>query len=419
MAQSNGTTVKNLNDSRAEALHAILNSLSPAAPGNHSEPANLRADQVRKLSDKLGEILGDEVESGDGTRRNENGELVNEEGLPIIDINEPVTAADFAFQPDPSGIFDDPDLLPLWVLSDAERARRKAERERLLDLLEEEEHIQHTRDSEAARERWREEMEKRKEASKTEMENLKRARELQKKMGRALLRNVVESREKADLEKVEQAKADEESATRRISLKPKKSVSFAEDTEDADNEQSGSEKGKGVEWGDVAPGRLRPKEQSPLSNQDRLDRQTMKMHVVERHPNAARPPTPPAPERDSDDESVLGSADSDEGHVVHSDPESEDDEHINTPDSDYDDSEDGLPPDEELTDWGNEDFDYARHQREIALEYYEKRKIIGAEVSGAMRAHTHDGHEWDQPVSHLIHISALPMSHLFAHRKFR
>ncbi len=57
------------------ALHAILNSLSPAAPGNHSEPANLRADQVRKLSDKLGEILGDEVESGDGTRRNENGEV--------------------------------------------------------------------------------------------------------------------------------------------------------------------------------------------------------------------------------------------------------------------------------------------------------------------------------------------------------
>ena len=62
-------------------------------------------------------------------------QLVNEEGLPIVDISEPVTAGDFAFRPDPASTFDDPDVLPLWTLSDEEKARRKAERERILDLL--------------------------------------------------------------------------------------------------------------------------------------------------------------------------------------------------------------------------------------------------------------------------------------------
>ena len=89
------------------------------------------------------------------------GQLVNEEGLPIIDINEPVTAADFAFRPDPSSTFDDPDVLPLWTLSPEERARRKAERERILDLLEEEESAQEARDAEATRKRLEQVMEKR------------------------------------------------------------------------------------------------------------------------------------------------------------------------------------------------------------------------------------------------------------------
>ena len=119
-----------------------------------------------------------------------------------------MAAADITFRPDPDGHFDDPDLLPTWALSPAEQARRRAERERILDLLEEEERLQERKDAEDAREQLQKEMEKRKEAAKTEVENLKRARELQKKMGRALIRSVVESRDKEEKERIELAEKD-------------------------------------------------------------------------------------------------------------------------------------------------------------------------------------------------------------------
>ena len=80
-------------------------------------------------------------------------------------------------------------------------------------------------------------------------------------------------------------------------------------------------------------------------------------------------------------------------------PSASDDEIGNAPlPSESDDDEEGLPPDDDVADWGGEDFDYARHQREIALEYYEKRKTIGAEVNSAMRAHSHDDEDWNQAV---------------------
>lgn len=326
---------------------------------------------------------------------------MNEEGLPIVDINEPITAADFAFRPDPNSAFDDPDLLPLWTLSDEEKARRKAERERILDLLEEEEEAQQARLAENHRKQWEQEMEKRKEAAKDEMEKLKQARELQKKMGRALIRSVVENRDKAEKEKAQQEEEDRLSATQRP-LKPKKSVSFADSSPVEINAPDISDKGKGVDWGDVAPGTLR----KPGPSNGRADRPVMKMHVVERHPSGLRSPAPPL--RDSDDESEpedIGAADSDEDlNHHHRDTESEDDyglqeRRMQSPPPGSGDSEDeNHLVDEEPSEWDDEDFDTARHQREVALEYYEKRKTIGAEVASAMRAHRHGDNEWDQPV---------------------
>lgn len=273
----------------------------------------------------------------------------------------------------------------MWALSPAEQARRRAERERILNLLEEEERVLEHRDAEAARARLQQEMEKRKEAAKTEVENLKRARELQKKMGRALIRSVVESRDKEEKEQAQQAEKDKLAAGNKAP-KAKKSVSFADDI-DEDGRIKSSEK-EDVDWGDVAPGTLRPSTSKPLA--ERQDRQPMKLHVVERHPRWLGKAQFQPPEKDSDDESDPGIADdgSDNGFLGDSKP----------PDSE--DSDEERPADEQLSDWNDDDFDYAQHQREVALEYYNKRQSIGADATTAMRAHTHDEDEWDQPVSY-------------------
>ncbi|EKM55150.1 uncharacterized protein PHACADRAFT_255574 [Phanerochaete carnosa HHB-10118-sp] len=324
-------------------------------------------------------------------------QLVDEEGLPIIEINEPVTAADFAFRPDPDSTFDDPDLLPLWTLSLEEKARRKGERERILNLLEEEEHAQEAHDVEASRKRTEQEMDKRKEAAREEMDKLKKARELQKKLGRALIRSVVESRDQADKEKAEQVERDR-FADAQKPLKPKKSVSFAETSPVEILCPANDDKGKGVDWGDVVPGTIR---KNPANG--RSDRPTMKMHVVERYSGGLRSPGPPP--RDSDDESEPEDYsdqdfDQHESPGVHSESDEDYGRDAHLPPSESVDSEDDHHFDEEPSEWNDIDFDTAAHQREVALEYYEKRKTIGADVASAMRAHTHgtgEG-EWDQPV---------------------
>ncbi|KAI0691024.1 hypothetical protein BC835DRAFT_138940 [Cytidiella melzeri] len=314
--------------------------------------------------------------------------LINEEGLPIVDITEPVTAVDYAFRPDPEGHFDDPDLLPVWTLSPAERERRRAERERILDLLEEEERAQGQRDAEAERERHQQETERRKAAAKTEMENLKKARELQKKLGRALIRSVVESRDKEEKEKADLTEHDRLTAAGTKAPKAKKSVSFAHDIDENGRIKSEQKEKADVDWGDVAPGTLRL---SGKHSPESYDRQPMKLHVVERHPRSLGQPSF-QPTQDSDDESNPGSledgaegSDSEDGFIGnHQPPESEE-------------SEDDLPRDEQISDWNDEDFDFVQHQREVALEYYHKRRTIGAEAASAMRAHTHNEDEWDQP----------------------
>lgn len=315
--------------------------------------------------------------------------MVNEEGLPIVDINEPIPTSDeISFQP--SGPFDDPDVLPLWALSEQEKSRRKAERERILDLLEEEERLQQARDHAAAKERWEADLERRKEAAKTEMENLKRARELQKKMGRALIRNVVESRDRDKEEKERQEQEDKDKEQTKKDLKPKKSVSFAGVGDESDDD---APKKRRLDWGDVAPGRLRTKAKSPVLSKAQMQNQPMKMEVVERIPGQQQPPQPPTndvivdSDDESDPESQPAECESDNSQRLHDGSDSS--------------ATDIEAAEGEEVEWDEDDLDYARHQREIALAYYEKRAAMGANVSSAMNAHTHEGeeHEWDQPVS--------------------
>ncbi|KAH7926669.1 hypothetical protein BV22DRAFT_339942 [Leucogyrophana mollusca] len=72
MAQSTAGTAKDLNDGRAEALQALLSSLSP--PGvQSSSSTKLSPAQLQNLSNKIDELLGG-ADAPNGPHRNEKGE---------------------------------------------------------------------------------------------------------------------------------------------------------------------------------------------------------------------------------------------------------------------------------------------------------------------------------------------------------
>ena len=136
-------------------------------------------------------------------------------------------AGPITYGPAPS--FDDADLVPLWELPPAEQARRRAERDRILDMLEEEELIQQAKEEAEERERFQAELQKRKQAAEAEMDALKKAREMQKKMGKALLKNIVVAREREEEERrrSEALRLAEESAIVDSPLETVEEVSFA------------------------------------------------------------------------------------------------------------------------------------------------------------------------------------------------
>ncbi|KAI6131941.1 hypothetical protein EDD16DRAFT_1533751 [Pisolithus croceorrhizus] len=144
MANENTVNVKDLSSSKTAALQALLSSFRQATGEDR---------RITKLSAKIEEILGDGP-----SQSNAQGELLNEEGLPIVEITEPVSPSSEA----QSGLpfTEEPDLIPLHVLPPSERERPPSRKE---------------------------EMRRRKEAARMEYEHLKQAKELQKKMGRALV----------------------------------------------------------------------------------------------------------------------------------------------------------------------------------------------------------------------------------------
>ncbi|KAG1762488.1 hypothetical protein EDD22DRAFT_891753 [Suillus occidentalis] len=272
--------IKDMNDSHTEALQALFNSLAPK--GLDTSPSSkLTPTQLKHLANKIDEILGG-ASNGEGLQRNEKGQLLNEEGLPIIDITEPAVDLNEVYYP--AAPFHEPDLIPESFLSASEREQRRRTRERILAMLEEEERSQLERDE---------------------------AEEREKPHGSSAMRG-------------------------------------------------GQTAGSSVDQG----------------------RHPMKMHVVERHPASHQSLSRFQPEGDSDDEplSTTSSTPSKVGNMPHK---------FYASDSDDDESDEGLL--EEEFDW-----DSAQHHREVALEYYKKRHVIGAEAARAMTSHTHDDEEWNQ-----------------------
>ena len=272
---------------------------------------------------------------------------------------------------------EDPGFVPMHQLPPAERAHNKAQMNHILDMLEEEERLEEERSAARERRQRREELEQRKTNVKADLDRLKTLKDMQKKMGKALLRNMADAREKEEEVQAQQVREDLEREEVRKSRKPRKSVSWAELPK---SEKLSATASVGEDTWEAGPSRGLP----------------MRPVVVERFPT--RPvgtASPPPPVADSDDESDP-QGDSDEGDEIHSDrvpsPPLSDD----TGDGDEDEPGEGHESEDEF------DIDAVQHQREIALAYFEKRNKIGADAARAMSAHSHepnDEDEWDQEAS--------------------
>jgi hypothetical protein len=284
--------------------------------------------------------------------------LINEEGLPIVDISEPIDPTDLrTIKSLPTPVTVEP-LLPLATLTDEARARLRAKRDQILDQLEEEENqagiAQRRREMEEREASFR----KKKEDAVNEKERLKEARELQKKMGRALLLNVSKAREQERQEQAAQRLRDEvaDQDRKRSPTIKKKTVAFVERTEQIDRSETDLDSASSTDWGDVTPGRITQRKRPTLLAQALLDIHPMKLNVVERMPSS-KPPYSIRPGADSDDESEP--------------------EH-------FPDASDTEEEDEPILETDEIDFDAAQHEREIALEYHAKRDAIGKEAAQAL-----------------------------------
>ena len=293
--------------------------------------------------------------------------MVNEDGLPIIEITEPVEDVD-SLGAGITSVAQEDKLIPLASLPMTQRERLRQERERILDMLEEEERLEEQRERERLLEEKKDLIRKKVEEAAKQKDRSTTAREMQKKMGRALLGKNSTDEGKNDAE-IMAGKAD--------SAKPKKSVSFVAEPIESTEEAGSPER---ETWGDISLARLRPMNRPTLLTKVDETRQPMKTKVVERK-IVGHVPTMQRRHLDSDDESDLDDKE-DEASV----DDGQESPHAEQPLED-------SASESDATNESLEDLDFARHQREIALEYYAKRGIIGQAAAQALMSHSHAGED--------------------------
>ncbi|KAL0946777.1 hypothetical protein HGRIS_012950 [Hohenbuehelia grisea] len=238
-------------------------------------------------------------------------------------------------------------------------------------MLEEEERIEQAREDAREAADRQASLQQRSAAAKEEVAGLKAATEMQRKMGKALLRGLGDSRKKAA--PAEPAASSPTLDKPRTDGTPKKSVSFA------DAKPAATDATREGQWGDVSLAKLQAKNRPTLVNKAE---KLMKMDVVERIPG---PPTEPPAEddKDSDDESVT--------HEVSVTADLDDNDYDNPPPFSDDESEDGEDGEAQaILEEEEFDFDTAQHHREIALEYHDKRKAMADATRSAFNAHSHE-----------------------------
>jgi hypothetical protein len=293
---------------------------------------------------------------------------VNEEGLPIIDIAEHVDDKPFqSTEPlPPTSTIEEP-ITPLSSLPPSARARRNDQVKRILDYLEEEERQEELNEKQREFQERSDMLQKQKLQDEKEKANIKATKELQKKMGRALLQNIGKAKEKERQEQEAQRLKDEAVDKGRSPSLKKKTVAFVDALDSSENDTVDTpESSEAPDWGDVTLARLRASKRPTLLSQSLLDKHPMKMTVVERFPSGLPAlPSSPHPRQnfaDSDDES---------------DPAPESDS-SDTAAEDENDSESIVVEEDEI------DLDFAQHQRQISLEYHEKRNKFGQDAAEAI-----------------------------------
>jgi hypothetical protein len=310
-------------------------------------------------------------------------QILNEEGLPIIDITEPAEHTTANARAAESYTAED-DPAPLTMLSVEERLRRKAQQERILAMLEEEEEREAAKQAEAEDREARDLAERARADARAETERKRAAREMQKKMGKALMASLGESRntEAASSPTNSAQPTDPAGVNSKEGSKPKKSVKF-------DVDVSPKAEGTGVRSapGDVSFAPLRASASSIRPKGTNVDGLTMKMNVVERTTQKKNV----LPERQS--------------RVVDSDDESEGDASATAPSasslsvrSDDEDDAESFPLDVSDDDV---DISQAQLQREAALEYFRLRESMGADFAQALSSSHQEGDAndpWNQPV---------------------
>ncbi|KAJ3886464.1 hypothetical protein GG344DRAFT_81695 [Lentinula edodes] len=394
-----------------EALQTLLQSFGPDAAQNVSQEA------LQRLSDKLSELMGADVVRDAFAYNDQDGQavptgsetLLNEEGLPIIDITEPevahvrsqIQSSSSSSDPSDSPIITEAlPLIDLSTLSPAERDLRKRERERILDLLEAEEVLEQRSEREKEAQERREALDRKRDDGKTERQRLLELKETHQKMGKALLRSVIskdDDTKKAETQPSAFSPASS-SAVKETAATPnikKKSVSFAsEDPTKVEPSEASSKTSTDIaDWGDVYKGRLRPDPKPLVADvYTRQSEQLMKLQVVERAPgdNSTSFQSHPLAENKQPSTSKIqildsSAGDSDDESDMDSNTLSDDDNVPQNSDTEHSDAESGSLDLDEETDW-----DFAQHQREIALEYHQKRGKIGKETAAALTSHTHE-----------------------------
>lgn len=201
--------------------------------------------------------------------------VLNEDGEPIIEINEP--AHDNRDEPLDGTIPEDPPLKPLHTLPVEEKSQRKAEMDRILDALEEEEEQEARAAVKAAKEKNRTFLMERKRESERLARATEESKKRDKKMGKALLSALGSSSSASSPPSTSAPKSDPSNKS------VKKSVTFEEP--DGKLSQPESTVKTKAELGDVLAA-------LPSSSSRRLMQNTpIKADVVERFPatSSSRP----------------------------------------------------------------------------------------------------------------------------------
>ncbi|CAE6427375.1 unnamed protein product [Rhizoctonia solani] len=383
-----GGEVRSMGASKQEALRALLKSLMPN--GQMTLPDDVNVD---KLAEKLEELLASKggLEAYTNLPRDDQGRPLNEEGLPIMEIIEPVADTNESSATQPSAVDTVSPLisasgqaplspLPNWALSPAALAARRRERDRILDILEQEEEREFAREAAATHESTNR-------SSTTEPQPVPPTppRTLDQAVWTSDPKNSRPPARSLSINSSSQENprtpGDSVTTTPQdapVARKPKKqkSVSFVDPPSNDQDDRPHTPKLE-LDWGDVIPVPLHSHKPGPTKGHS-----VMKELVVER-PMTQSSATPNRT-MDSDDEDEDEDEELNEAHDISEDQDSETEvprEALGQLETSEDESEVDREEATQSVDIDDTDFDEAMLQREIALAYYARRNQIGPDVS--------------------------------------